>query len=137
MTRPLKWESLSAPSKIMLPTYVIGFFVIGFVYTSTDKEDLVHASLALHYANDWIDIRIWGAMFLTISMTMTLSFLFERRALFSYALWYAAVVLASWMIILIAAAFNGSGTFAGWVWPYIAASACIASFTSLLKDDLR
>ena len=128
-SEPLQRDTVTAASRIMLPTYVVFFGLLGINYLAADQT--AQASPPLVYVDDRVPLPAWGAVFLTCAAVMAVSLLLRRRTLYRYALWYCGLAMVVWMVGIAFASKAGEATPFAWVWAYLAASACFASDRSL------
>lgn len=132
---PLTRETVTAASRVMLPTYVVLFIVIGANYLTTPEPRLL-ASPALAYASAWMPLNAWGWTFLTVAALMLIALLSGRRGLFRYALLVAMIAMIVWAGVFILAAFRGGASPSAWIWPAFVAAACLASYRSLSHREV-
>lgn len=132
---PLTRETVTAASRIMLPTYVILFIVIGANYLTTPEPRLL-ASPALAYASAWMPLDAWGWTFLTVAALMLIALVSGKRGLFRYALLVAMIAMLVWAGVLALAGFRANASPSAWIWPGFVAAACLASYRSLSRGEL-
>ena len=131
---PLTRDTVTAASRIMLPTYCALFAILGVNYMTTG--DRLLQSPALEYASRGLPLPAWGAMFLAASGVMVTALMHHERFWFRFALWVGIVCLGVWSLIFIAAAVWSDASPGAWAWPAFAAVACFASDRSLLKGEV-
>lgn len=134
MDQRLTRGEVTTASRIMLPTYVVLFAVIGVNYVATGPR-LVE-SPALEYADRFLPLPAWGGMFLAGAVVMVVALLMRVRLWFRFALWVGIVCLTIWAGLFVAAAVFSNASPSAWVWPAFAAVACFASNQSLLKGEV-
>lgn len=135
LSKPLTWDSITLPSKLMLPTYLGLFSVMGYNYTFGEIEGLI-AGPGLRYANSLpLDLRQWGVMFFTAASLMVVAICKKRRSIFRYALWWGAICLFIWAGVFASAAVWGDGTPGAWAPWFALGVACLASDRSLLHGE--
>lgn len=128
-------STVTVASRIMLPTYVLLFGVLGANYALTPSARL-NDSPALDFASVVLPLPVWGCMFLAASAAMATALLTHRRLLFRIALWVGLVCLALWAVVFLAAAIFSNASPTACAWPAFAAVACYASDRSLLKGEV-
>ena len=131
---PLTRDSVTAASRVMLPTYVVFFALLGMNYTITGTRLL--ESPALEYADRILPLPAWGCMFLTMSAVMAVALMQRERLWFRFALWLAIVCLGVWAVVFLLAAILTDASPTAATWPAFAAIACFASDRSLLKGEV-
>lgn len=133
--RPLTWDEISTPSKIMLPSYLGLFMVMGFDLTFLSLSDLFISPGVRYLAEFPASVRGWGVLFLIAGVVMVIAIGLRHRTLMRYALWWGAICLFVWALIFLKASIDdrvAPGTWAPWL---VLAAACFASERSLLKGD--
>lgn len=125
-------HSMTAASRIMLPTYAALFLLSGANYLTIDSGVLA-ASPALAYADHVIDLRGWGLLFIADGLLMVAALIIGQRIWFRYALLLAFLSEVVWSVVFAVAALDNSGVVSrsAWLWPAFAATACVASYRSL------
>lgn len=131
---PLTWGTITVASRIMLPTYILMFTIVGLNFLLTNESRLLQ-SPGLSYANSIMNIKAWGLMFLFTVVLMVVSFFSKSRTLFQYALNISALCMFIWTIVLAASAIEGASSPSGWSWPAFIMAACIASTRSLSAEE--
>jgi hypothetical protein len=126
---PLSRATITAASRIMLPTYATLFLSLGVNYLV--KPPRLGDSPALTFADQLLPLQVWGAIFLTAGLLMVTALATRRRLLFEYALWLGGLTLAAWAIVFAAAAFRAHVSATAWEWPAFGVAACYASYRSL------
>lgn len=131
---PLDRAHITAASRIMLPTYVVFFGVIGVNFLG-GPSDRVVASPMLRYADQLMSIRAWGVLFLACCLLMVAALALRHRELYRWALLVCGLSMTVWALVAIAGAFTEPVSFSAWAWPALAAAACFASNRSLVKHE--
>lgn len=127
--------TVTVASRVMLPTYVALFAILGIAYILAPVGRLLE-SPALAYASDLIPLPGWGGVFLACAALMSAALCTRSRALYSYALWVGIVALSVWSVVFVLAAVFGSASPSTWVWPAFAARACYATAKSLTVREV-
>lgn len=130
----LSRASVTTASRVMLPTYVCFFALLGLNYTVTGQR--LFASPALAYADSILPLPAWGCMFLAAAVMMAAALVQQERSWFRFALWLGIVCLGIWAVVFLAAAIRSDASPGGALWPALAAVACFASDRSLLKGEV-
>ena len=136
---PLHRRTVTVASRIMLPTYVGLFTLIGLAYLFQPAAR-VQASPALAFADRLIPMPVWGGIFLTTAGLLSAAMLVAHRrrwtrVLAGYALWVGVVVLTTWAGIFTGAVITAGASLGSPVWPAFAAIACFASSRSLAAGE--
>lgn len=135
ISNKLTWSNITVASRIMLPTYMILFAMLGVNYLTITSERF-SKSPGLLFANDNVmDLRGWGAVFLVSVACMVVAIALKNRMLFRYALFLGIIVMSVWSGVIAAAALFGNASLTGWCWPAFVAIACYASNESLLAGE--
>lgn len=131
----LTWDTISTPSKIMLPAYVGLFAIVGLTFLFQEKSELL-ATPSLAFTEQYIGgIRFWGVLFFATAVMMIAAILMRWRSFFRFALLWGIILMIIWAFVLAAAALAGEATWSAWAWPLFAATACAASNKSLLAGE--
>lgn len=133
---PLTRGTVTAASRIMLPTYVIFFAWVGGNWALTDSHRLGE-SPALRYAATLLPMPMWGCLLVAVSILIAVALLSHRRDLCRFALWIAAIALGLFAVIFALAGFVSVASPSAAAWPLLGAAACIASERSLLKGEVQ
>ena len=134
---PLTKATVTAASRIMLPTYVALTAVIGLVYLLDPLDRLagVHALAAQR----WImggQMWPWGLVFLGLSCVMLAAFRQKRRQWFVFALYGCAVTFGMWAVLYAVSIFlDPSTSLLAPVYPLFVVRACRASAKSLMRGE--
>lgn len=127
-------ETVTAASRVMLPTYVIFFGWVGAAYVFTDHTALL-VTPALRYADAVLDLRVWGVLALLIAALTLAGIIAEDRHVTAYALLLGLVCCLVWTGLFICAAVFGGGSPSGGAWPFLGAAACFASYRSVVRRE--
>lgn len=130
---PLDRNHITVASKVMLPTYIIFFGVVGLNFALSQTPRLFESPM-LRYANELMSIRAWGGVFLACSAIMLTALIAHHRFLYRYGLMVCCVSMAVWATVAFAGIFTEPVSFSAWAWPAALAAACWASNRSLEKD---
>lgn len=133
---PLDRTTVTVASRIMLPVYVVFFTLLGLTYLLTPIGRLVE-SPGLAYADGFLTLRGWGALFLAAAAVMAAALVRHERDWFRAALFFCAVCMAFFAAVLLWAGLHGEASFAAWSWPGIVVAACFASYRSLTTGERR
>lgn len=131
----LSRTTVTAASRIMLPTYVAFFAVVGLAMILTPQHRL-HQTPAFAAADRVADLDLWGAGYTAIAAAMLLALVIARRSIYRAALAVAIVWMLAWACVTVTAAFHDLGGFAAWAWPAFVARACWASLVSLTTGEV-
>lgn len=131
---PLTRDTVTAASRIMLPTYVAMFAAIGLSYV-LGPHKIAAASPALAFADRMMPLPAWGALFLGCSTVMAGALLTHRRMLYRWALRMCGVSMCIWAVVIGLATLNGDATPAAAAWPAFVAVACLATDRSLAAGE--
>lgn len=130
---PLDRQHVTAASRIMLPTYVAFFAVLGINYLIADGT--ASASPALAFADRLMPLHAWGGMFLVCSALMGAALLSKKRLLYRFALRMCALSMLFWAAIIASASAAGDATPLAAVWAAFVTAACVASDRSLATRE--
>lgn len=131
---PLTRDSVTAASRIMLPTYVVFFAALGLNYLIADGT--ASASPALAYIDTLMPLKVWGAVFLCCSALMVVAMLRRGRTLFRFPLRFCALAMIVWAGFIAAASITGNATPLSAAWAAFIAVACLASDRSLAAREV-
>lgn len=126
--------TISVPSQIMLPAYVVFFGVVGGNFAIGETPRLFQSPM-LRYANHLMSIRVWGCLFLACSLIMLIALIVHNRYLYRYGLLVCCLSMLTWAGVAIVGAFSEPVSFSAWAWPALAAVACWASNKSLERNS--
>lgn len=129
---PLRRATVTAASRIMLPTYPLFFAVVGLSLTLTG--DRLLATPGFRFADSLLPLEVFGVGYLLGALVLTLALLVDRassRRTYQHALAAAMVWMLGWTGLMVAAAVEDLASFSAWVWPAFVARACWASYVSL------
>lgn len=131
---PLDRAHVTVASRVMLPTYVVFFGVLGVNYLMANDAAL--NAPALVFAANVMPLPAWGGLFVACSLMMTAALLMRRRVLYRFALRMCAVAMVFWAIVIAAASLQGEATPLAAVWSGFVAVACYASDRSLATREV-
>lgn len=126
-------QNVTAASRIMLPTYVVFFGVLGVNYLIAD--DTAAANPALVFANAMMPLPVWGALFIICSCGMAGALATKRRLPYRFALRICAGAMGLWAIVILLASLAGDATPFAACWAAFVAVACMASDKSLATGE--
>lgn len=132
---PLTRANVTAASRIMLPTYVAFFGIVGFTYAFSPPSATLGTSTALRFADHLMPLAAWGCLFLTCSAIMAVALTLHRRTLYRWALRMCAVSMTVWALVILVAAIQGDASPGAWAWSALVAAACVASDRSLALGE--
>lgn len=130
---PLTRASVTAASRIMLPTYPILFGAVGLNYLLDARR--LNDSPALAYADDLMPLPGWGILFLAAAVIMIIALLRGGRTAYRYALWICMIAATAFALALLGAVIFGGASYTAPLWPAFAARCCWASERSLLTRE--
>ena len=131
---PLTRDNITAASRVMLPTYVVFFAVLGANYLIADGT--ATATPALAFTNALMPLPVWGAVFLACSTLMAVALIVHKRLLYRFALRMCGLSMAVWACIIAWASFSGDATPFAAAWAGFVAAACYASDRSLAAKEV-
>lgn len=131
---PLTRDNVTAASRIMLPTYIAFFAIIGYGYTFGPRNTLA-ATPALAFADRLMPLQAWGTVFLTCSLLMAAALTLHRRTLYRWALRMCGISMAVWAIVILSATLHGDASAVAWAWAAFVTAACFASDRSLATRE--
>lgn len=127
-------STITAASRVMLPTYALFFAGVGFSLILT-PESRLRQTPTFRYLDTIADLTWWGAGFLAVAGGMLLCLLRHRRTWYQRLLAVAIVWMTGYTVMTAIAAFNGQTSFAAWTWPAFVAIACWASLRSITSGE--
>jgi hypothetical protein len=127
-------DTVTAASRIMLPTYVVFFAVLGANYLIADGT--ADASPALAFADALMPLPVWGCMFLACSTLMAAALVSKKRLLYRWALRMCAISMVFWACVIGYASLSGDATPLAAVWAAFVAVACYATDRSLATGEV-
>lgn len=130
---PLDRQHVTAASRIMLPTYVSFFALLGINYLAAD--DIALASPALAFANDVMPLPVWGCLFIACAVIMFCALVTKRRALYRWALRMCGLSMVFLAVVIAWAAWMGDATPLAFIWAGFVAAACYATDRSLARRE--
>lgn len=129
---PLDRDHLTVASRIMVPTYVVFFSVVGSNFLFGPSARL--QSPMLRYADTLMDIHIWGGLFLGCGLLMLTAMWLRNRDMYRYGLIVCALSMATWALVAVLGIFAQPISFSAWAWPGAMTAACLATNRSLVRD---
>lgn len=123
-------DTVTAASRIMLPSYPPFFAVIGMGLLLTPTSRLL-ATPAFNYADQLVSIRWWGAAFLLLAGVFVAALVLKQRRPYQFALTIAVTWMSLFAVVTAAAALKDMASFSAWAWSAFVARACYASLVSL------
>lgn len=132
---PLRRDTITAPSRIMLPTYIALGLGVGLVYI-TDPGHSLRSSRALRFQAEVLEWPVWGTAMLFMAAAMIVAWVaFHNRMVFAFVLAMYAVTWLVWGGTWAIAIFTDGATPLGPLFCGFVATAAIASIVSLVKGD--
>lgn len=131
---PLDRQHITVASRIMLPTYVLFFAVVGINFVA-GTFGRASSSPMLRYADTIMDIRAWGSVFIACSLIMATALLTRNRMLYRYGLLLCGISMTVWALVAIIGIFAEPVSYSAWAWPGFVAAACAASNRSLAAGE--
>lgn len=129
--------TVTAASRIMLPTYVALNIVVGLTY-ALDPGGRIARVDSLAFQRDVMPMSMWGLIFVALAVVMSVALISHTRELMSFALYACAVTWALWAAMY--AGSLGIDPDASPIPPVLAAFvalACISSAISLLRGEVQ
>ena len=130
----LSRTNVTAASRIMLPAYVVFFAAIGINYIRAGAT--AAASPPLAFANAFMPLPAWGALFVGCALLMAAALALHRRMLYRWALRMCGLSMMFWTVVIGFASLAGEATPAAAIWPAFVAVACMASDRSLAVREV-
>lgn len=130
---PLTRDTVTAASRIMLPTYPVFFGLTGINYVV--NADRLADSPGLRFLDSVIPMPGWGLLFLAAATLMVYALLQHRRVVYRYALWLCLVASALFAGGLAFAVIFGGASFSAPLWPAFVATCCWATERSLATRE--
>jgi hypothetical protein len=131
---PLTRHTVTAASRIMLPTYVAFFAALGANYLIADETAM--QSPALRFADAFMPLPAWGALFLACAAIMVTALVTQCRILYRWALRMCGMSMVFWAVVIAWASFDGDATPLAAIWAAFVAAACYASDRSLANREV-
>lgn len=129
--RPLTWESLTEPSKVMIPVYVGAQLWLGTAYVFDDGP---RKSAALALARMIMDMTWWGFLYWGGAAALVAAFLTHRRSLFALVLYMVMVAALGWSAICGGAMWvSPDAPASAPVYPLVFAAACFSTARAVLS----
>lgn len=132
--RDLTRGTVTAASRVMLPTYAVFFTITGcsLILTSTAR---LRETPALRYADTVFPIHAWGLLILAMGAALAVALIRRRRTWYTYVLGGAATWMSLFSLATFTAIFKDRAPLGGWAWPGFVAVACIASLRSISTGE--
>lgn len=130
---PLDRQHVTTASRIMLPTYVAFFGLLGLNYLTA--EDTALANPALAFANDVMPLPIWGGLFIACAFVMFCALVTKRRLLYRWALRMCGLSMLFWAGVILWASLDEAATPFAAAWAGFVATACYATDRSLATRE--
>lgn len=127
-------ETVTAASRVMLPVYVVFFGWIGGAYFLGNRDTLLQTP-ALNYADQLLDLRVWGVLSLCVAAAVLAALVGGSRNLLAFALLFGFLCCLVWCGVFVAASILGTASPAVGAWPFLAAAACFASYRSVAREE--
>lgn len=131
---PLDRDHVTVASKIMLPTYVAFFSVVGMNFALAPSPRLLESPM-LRYADHLMPIRLWGALFVACGLIMLTALVTKNRMMYRYGLLVCGLSMSVWTAVAVVGLFFEPISFSAWAWPAFIAAACAASDRSLSRHE--
>lgn len=131
---PLTRATVTAASRVMLPSYPVLFTALGMNYLADSGRLARSPGLA------WIDAHLmplpgWGLVFLIAATLMVAALLTHHRLVYRLALWMCLLSTAAFAAAMAGAVAFGTASYTAPVWPAFVACCCWASERSLLTRE--
>ncbi|HKY57652.1 MAG TPA: hypothetical protein VJL80_06415 [Aeromicrobium sp.] len=130
---PLDRAHVTVASRIMLPTYIGFFLIIGCNYI-IDPPRLAQSPM-LRFADSLMSLQVWGSLFVACSLIMAAAMWSKRRTLYRFGLILAGTSMGLWAIAATFGAFLEPISFSAWAWPTFVTCATVASNRSLVRGE--
>lgn len=129
-------NELTPASRIMVPAYAVFFGWIGLSHLFAPLRKLL-LTPGLRYFHDTVDLRVWGAIFLAVSLALVFAMVRpgsdRARPTAAYVLLVGAIVMGVWMLFLIGSSVLGDASPGAGAYAFLPMAACYASFTSISR----
>lgn len=131
---PLTRATVTAASRIMLPTYPILASIIGAAYLFGAPTRT--SSPAFDVAKQFMSIQSWGVVFLAMAAMLIVGYLIHSRDVTVFVLFMAASAFVMWAVFFgISVLQSHDASLVAPAWPSFAACACSASAISVAKRE--
>lgn len=137
MPKPLYPQTVTAASRIMLPTYVVMYALIGFafLFQRPQRTDSPHFEVPKMLMGG--SIRPWGAVFIVMSIVLGLAMFTHRRAIAQWVLVAGAGMAGFWGGLFVLAGFtNPDVSFTAGIWVISWVACFSASIASLGRNEV-
>jgi hypothetical protein len=135
---PIKRDSVTIASKIMIPAYVLLTFGLGFVYLVDPLNNIDQDKpLVIPRTVMGGDMEPWGILFLVLSLVMCLTLWRGSRLALCFGLCACAVTFLLWSVLYVASCYTDPlAPATAPMYPAFVATACVASTYSLLRREV-
>lgn len=131
---PLDRNHITVASRIMLPSYIVFFIVVGSNFLA-GTFGRAQSSPMLRYADTIMPIQVWGGVFVTCSLIMAGALVTRNRMLYRYGLLVCGISMTLWALVAVAGIWVEPVSYSAWAWPAFVAAACAASNRSLAAGE--
>lgn len=132
---PLTWATITRPSRIMLPAYIVSAFAVAAVYIFDPGDRLANAP-ALRFQAEVLPWPAWGAVMVVMGVAMTAAWArWHQRYAFCFVLAMYAVTWLVWGVTWAIGIFVEGATPLGPILAAFVATAAIASIASVVGGD--
>lgn len=136
LTRGMHRDEVTPATRIMVPAYAIFFGWIGLSHVLTPLQKLL-LTPGLRHTQPLVDLRIWGAIFLSISAALVFAMIrpgsHKARPTAAYVLLVAVITMGIWMFFLIGASIFGEASIGAGAYAFLPMSACYATYRALTR----
>jgi hypothetical protein len=132
---PLDRAHVTVASRVMLPTYVLFFAVVGSNFLA-GTFGRASSSPMLRYADGLMPIRVWGGLFCACALLMAAAMLTRNRYLYRYGLTLCCFSMIVWALVALVGIWVEPVSYSAWAWPGFVAAACAASNRSLAQGEI-
>jgi hypothetical protein len=130
---PLTRQTVTVASRVMLPTYVAFFAILGANYLIAD--DTAAASPALVFADNVMPLHAWGWLFIGCAGIMLAALFTHRRNLYRWALRSCGLSMLFWSAVIAWASLSGDATPFAAAWAAFVTTATYATDRSLASRE--
>lgn len=132
---PLTRDTITVASRTMVPAYSALCALWGLVFVIDPQARLARAP-SLELARQWLELPVWGGLWLTLAAVMTLASLRQNREHYVAALGICCASWLAWGGVIEAAVFVRTDvSYLAGTLPWFVAVACWASIRSLLAQE--
>ena len=133
--RDLNRSDVTVASRVMLPTYVVFFFLLGASLIFTPEPRLLQ-TVTFRYADQYLDLNSWGFGYVCLALIMASALILGRRKIFLLSLSATMLWMLGWTTLSFLGAIEFSASFSDCLWPAVVTCACWASMRSLSSQEL-